>query len=52
MLRLGREGSEGMYSLPQLMATQQAEPRGLSGVNKRAGRNGHRLKPYGETNSP
>lgn len=30
--RVGREGSEGMYSLPQLMATQQTEPSSYQGL--------------------
>lgn len=32
LFRLGREGSEGMYSLPQLMATQQTEPGPYQGL--------------------
>lgn len=35
LLRLGREGSEGMYSLPQLMATEQTEPSSCQGLTAR-----------------
>lgn len=32
LFRVGREGSEGMYSMPQLMASQQTEPSSYQGL--------------------